>query len=150
MYDIPKVILDYENESFKANLSLYHTINVITGDSGVGKTYFCSKLNDLLDEGINPLKNGYSLRMYTLRDFTVESISDGKFLYVIDDSSEAVYAKGFFKKAVCMREAVFLILARELDQGSFSLDCFTEAVYKISFTESKDKVEFNIEKLNDI
>lgn len=150
MYDKERIVLDYEDEDVKFDLKLYHTINVVTGDSGIGKTHFCSRLANLRDDGINPLeKQGFKIILYNSDDFFVESIKDGKFLYIIDDSPNAVYAKGFFKKAYGFQEAVFLILSRSIDQGSFSIDCFTDAIYTLEVTEKDSKCYFNFKKYTD-
>lgn len=48
MFDSPKVIIKARNRNlnFGVDISLYHNVNIVLGDSGTGKTMLFSDMSD--------------------------------------------------------------------------------------------------------
>lgn len=146
LFNTPKVVINVDNMWLKANLSLYHNINLLWGMSGDGKSNFISRLK------VAYRNNGLDIGEYELIICSSDDIhlptSDGKYLIIIDDIKNIFYDKTVVQYIKNARNAVFLLIIRE-GASTNDYSCFSEAVYTVKYSPDDGRDIFSFSRIKD-
>lgn len=146
MFDKEKVSLHVDTELCNVDITLYHNLNIIVGESGIGKTQLVNALRKENDRHKLSLSNGYKIMFYDPAILHMLSSSqDDKYIIVVDDQKDIMHQNVLMSLLSRSVDRVFLIVTRE-DLGCSS-GCFSEAVYTVDVVERGNKSFFNLVKL---
>lgn len=157
MCDLPKVVVELDNDRESINFSLYRNINVLSDRSGKGKTNMVSKLLRVLNNYGNISIYGYYEGQKV--DYTLVPISniaqigdyDDFKCYILDDLKSAFFdekAHNLYTKA---NKSVFLFISRGSTVGYRNrYVAFADAVYNLEYNKVGKKEYFSLNRIKDV
>lgn len=149
MFDSPKVIIKARNRNlnFRIDISLYHNVNIVLGDSGTGKTMLFSDMSDpgtrveATDAMGNDVHVEFVLSWATgdtyLSNLKLSGGDDETVVLVLDD------IKGFLMNSrlvdrlkTCRDRTYVLFIGRDLkDMYNMRISCFSSALYVVDYSK---------------
>lgn len=134
MFDRSLISVNFSSDFIDLHFNLYHRVNLVTGGSGSNKSHFVQAISDAIEDTDFSI-DGYNIIF--VRDGNASSpvsIDDHAFV-IIDDLKSILYSNKFSEYQKKAKNMVFLIILR----GTFYFDdvysCFSEAVYRIEYSE---------------
>jgi hypothetical protein len=163
MYDLPRVMVDIQSRYTDIKFNLYHNVNIISGASGIGKSFMVMSIVEIQENSQNEnLKvKGYNskgvLVDYTVEVYTTNSIiksATGCQLILIDEPSYRGICDLISEKIRVEQDVLFLIIVRDADEELESLNnasgaypCFASAVYSEKVVSEGNKSIFRLKSV---
>lgn len=169
MFDNPKVIIKARNRNlnFRVDISLYHNVNIVLGDSGTGKTMLFSDMSDpgtrieAKDREGKDVHVEFVLNWATgdtyLSNLKLSGGSDRKIILILDDIKGFLMNDRLIDRLKTYRDKTYILfIGRDLkDMYNRRISCFSSALYVVDYSKKPNVVLNKVVsdeklKLNDI